>query len=586
MHTMKDEKGIFGKLLSVAGVALVVVGVFVFQNISKADDEGGAPVAGSNVVVTGAEGDEGANDAEGADGASDSENNAGNENTQNNEGEGGTTAAQTYDFAINYYTKDDETENLFTSQVYTGVETEYTFEIVADAPVNAEKGDFIGWVDESGKVYHAGDKVVLKSEKPELNLTARFAFLKTYTLIYYGNGGSNIPGSQTETSYDESYDFVLSTAVPAREGFEFRGWQKDGDDAIYASGAVVKSRLATEPMILKAVWAEIRTFTLIYEGNGGSGVPGVQTCKSASGSCNFVIPEVSPSKNGSQFINWQNAGQGVDTGAEITVTETTTVLVANWSTIFNVKLVYEAKDAKDVPDAQSCETAMETCTFIVPEKEPKKDGYKFLGWRFEDKADMLAKAGDELEVNVGGASEIKVVAVWSRIYTVLNSGEVFGAGERVVIRSVADFGGFKELKIDDMVVPEEYYAITEGGATSVILSNAFSQSLVTGEHAFVVTWEDGEASGIISVTQSEDGSKRFVVVDATATTDGNILMYRPKAGAVSKESNGALDSATDNEESGFDAVRTLIIVAVAAFVVVYIVNRFYVHHKMDFIENL
>ena len=584
---MKDQKGIFGKLLSVAGVALVVVGVFVFQNISRAEDEGGAPAVGSNVVVPEGEGEgEGeGEDGEGTEGDHSAQNGESIEGAQSGENEGGDPIVQTYDYAINYYTKDDETENLFTSQTYTGAETEYVFEVVADTPVDAAKGDFIGWMDEDGKVYHAGDEITLKSEKPELKLTAKFAFLKTYTLIYYGNGGNNIPGAQTETSYEDSYDFVISTAVPVREGFEFRGWQKDGDDTIYAPGSVVKSRLATEPMILKAVWAEIRTFTLIYEGNGGSGVPEVQTCKSASGSCNFVVSEVMPSRNGSQFINWQNAGQGVDAGAEIVATETTTVLVANWSTIFNVKLVYEAKDAKDVPDSQSCETAMETCTFIVPDKEPKKDGYKFLGWRFEDKADMLAKAGDELEVNVGGATEIKVIAVWSRVYAVLNSGEVFGAGERVVIRSVADFSGFKELKIDDMVVPEEYYAITEG-ATSIILSNAFAQSLVTGEHAFVVTWEDGEASGIISVTQSEDGTKRFVIVDATGTIDGNALMYRPKAGAVSKESNGVVDSATGNEESGFDAVRTLIIVAVAAFIVVYIVNRFYVHHKMNFIEEL
>lgn len=63
-------------------------------------------------------------------------------------------------------------------------------------------------------------------------------------------------------------------------------------------------------------------------------------------------------------------------------------------------------------------------------------------------------------------------------------------------------------------------------------------------------------------------------------------MLRPKAGAVSRESIGApVDSAKDNKESDFDAVKTLIIVAVAAFVVIYIVNRFYIRRKMDFIEN-
>ena len=579
---MEEKKGIFYKLLAVVGVVLVAVGVFVFQNVSRAEDEGGTPAVGNNVVVPD-------NEDEGDEVTTDTNvtnNTEGGEDIQNNEDEGGAPVAQTYDYAINYYTKDDETENLFTSQTYTGVETEYIFDIVADAPVDAAKGDFIGWLDEDGKIYHAGDKITLNSEKSELKLIAKFAFLKKYTMIYYANGGVGAPSSQTGESYADDYDFTLSAAVPVRDGFEFKGWQKEGNDTtVYAPGATVKSRSATEPMIMKAVWAEIRTFTLIYEGNGGAGVPAVQTCKSANGSCNFVVSTAAPTKNGNNFAGWLIGDNAVAPGAEITATESITMLVASWSPIYNFKLVYEAKDANDVPDAQSCETAMGTCTFIVPDKEPTKDGYKFLGWRFEDKQDMLAKAGDELVVTVDGPLELKVIAVWSRIYAVLNSGEVFGAGERVVIRSVADFGGFKELKIDEMVIPEEYYSVTEG-ATSVILSNAYAQSLSTGEHAFVVTWEDGEASGIISVNQSEDGSKRFVVVDATGTTDGMGLMYRPKAGAVSKESTGVLDAATGNEESNFDAVRTLVIVAVAAFVVVYIVNRFYVHHKMGFIEEL
>ena len=87
--------------------------------------------------------------------------------------------------------------------------------------------------------------------------------------------------------------------------------------------------------------------------------------------------------------------------------------------------------------------------------------------------------------------------------------------------------------------------------------------------------------------RNEDGTKRFVVVDNNGDSDSVNLMYRPKAGAVSKESTGAAnDGATGNEESNFDAVRTLILVAVATFIVVYIVNRFYVHHKMNFIEEL
>jgi hypothetical protein len=135
-------------------------------------------------------------------------------------------------------------------------------------------------------------------------------------------------------------------------------------------------------------------------------------------------------------------------------------------------------------------------------------------------------------------------------------------------------------------VPAEYYVISEGETTSIVLSNAFSQSLNTGEHAFEIAWEEGKASGVISVSQNEDGSKRFVVVDANGDADTVNLMYRPKAGAVSKEStNAATDAATENNESNFDAIRTLILIAVGTFVVIYIVNRFYIRRKMNFIEE-
>ena len=273
-------------------------------------------------------------------------------------------------------------------------------------------------------------------------------------------------------------------------------------------------------------------------------------------------------------------------GTEITVTETITILVANWNPITVFTLEYVAEGAKDVPDAQKCETFMGTCTFIVPDKEPTKEGHIFRGWRLEGKDDMLAKAGDEIIVGIDGPLSLKINAIWSKIYPVLNSGEVFGVGERIMLRTGADFTTFKEITIDEEPVPEDYFKVSEGGATSVILSNAFSQSLSAGEHAFKITWEDGEANGIISVNQSEDGTKRFVIVDAAGTADGMSLMLRPKAGAVSKESTGVVaDSAKDNSESNFDAVRTLIIAAIAVFATVYAVNRFYIRRKMEFIEE-
>ena len=576
---MSKEKGILGRILSVAGAILVVVGVFVFQGVSSADDSTTPAATGGVELETGA----GAGEAGGESGGE-----ASGESGSETENAGATTpeTPTTYDYAIKYYTVDGEIETLFDSDSYTGVETEYTFAVKDLVPVG--EGDFIAWKDaDSDEYYTAADEIKLTSENPEKKLIAYFAVLKSYALVYDANGGKGAPAAQACESYLPTCDFVISKVAPTRDGYEFKGWQKEDDDMItYAPEASIRSHSSEEPLKVKAVWAEIRTYTLIYEANGGTGAPEALTCKSANGGCTFVVSDVTPTRKDFEFLDWQKGAESVGPGATITVTETTTILVANWNPVTVFTMEYVAEDASNIPEPQKCQTTVGTCTFIVPSTEPAKDGYKFMGWRFDGKEDMLAKVGDEIIVGIDGDLNLKIKAVWSRLYAILNSGEVFGAGERVILRSVAEQGNFKGLTIDSQEVPSEYFSVGFSGPTSVILSNAFAQSLVVGEHAFTITWSDGEASGIISVNQNEDGTKRFVIVDADGNTAAPGLMYRPRSGAISKESSAASnDAATDNGESNMDAIRTLIIIAVVVFVVAYAINRFYVRHKMDFIEN-
>lgn len=589
---MKKEKGILGKLLASVGVLLVVVGVFVFQGITHAED-GVDPTdgEGAGVVVEGAEGEgtEGG-DPEGTNPESTDPEGTDPEGTDPEE-PGGTDEpvepATLHAYIVDYYSNKNDLRPLETQNAASTEDT-YIFTIVNTVPDG--NGRFLGWYDErTKKVYKAGEQIELSSETSSVALVARFEVREGFTLRYNANGGHGAPATQVAESYDGYYDFTVSNVTPIREGFEFRGWAKDGDESqLYQAGNVVKNDNSSEPLTLYAVWAEIKTYTLMYDITGGSGAPEVQACKSATGRCTFVVSSATPSRTGFEFLGWRRGEESLTGGMEIVVTETNTILLADWNPIYTFTLTYTSEEGtKDLPEPQKCETSLGTCTFIVTSKEPTREGYIFLGWRWADKEDMKAKVGDELVVGIDGPTDLKILAVWSKIYTVLNSGEVFGAGERVILRTAGEYHNFQKLVIDSVEVPAEYYAVSEGETTSIVLSNAFAQSLNSGEHAFVITWGNGEASGIISVSQNEDGTKRFVVVDGNSSVDNVNLMYRPKAGAVSKESSGvAEDAATDNKESGFDAVRTLIIVAVAAFVVVYVVNKFYVKRRMDFIENL
>jgi len=576
-HTMEEkEKGILGKLLSLAGAILVVAGVFVFQNASHAEDPVDPASVGGVGVVANPTGDP--------------------EDPEDPEEPETTDPVVANDFSIKYYkaTEYINTEtgaaeiqkNIVFTDALNTQEVEHEFIITSSIPDG--EGTFLAWYDETNdKYYTAGDPVTLTAENPTLELVAKFDLRRTFTLQYDGNGGENIAPPQTcDTNFD-TCEFVISNIIPYRNGYEFRGWQKGDDNSVlYSPGALITHRSALVPLTLKATWAEIKTYTLIYEGNGGSGAPEAQICRSADGFCTFQLSDQTPTRASFEFLDWQNGITSVGPGAELKVTETSTILVANWEPVAVFTLEYVSDDSKDVPEPQKCESSMGTCTFIIPQTEPTREGYRFKGWQLEGKEDMLAQGGDELIVDIEGPLNLRILAVWAKIHTVLNSGEVFGVGERVVLRSSAEYGEFKKLTIDDEEVPAEYYILPEGNATSIILSNAFSQSLTAGEHGFTMYWEHGEADGVISVNQSEDGTKRFVVVDAKGTADGMTLMYRPKAGAVSKESTRAReDAATESSEGNFDAMRTLIFVAVGVFVVIYVVNKFYLRRKMDFIEN-
>lgn len=552
---MKEQKGILGKMLSVTGVILVVVGVFVFQSFSHAEDTTENTGGNGNVGVTiipGASDEEGEEDGEAED-------------------------------CVPVVCEEDDEDC---------VPKECEEECVPVVCEEDDEGCEPKECEEEGEEEECVPVVCEEDDdecEPKECEEEKEKVLQIFTLRYNANGGTGAPSAQVCESYDGECGFVVADSVPVREGYEFRGWAKDGDtNDVYQPRATVVNDDAEEPLTLYAVWAEIKTYTLMYEVNGGSGAPEVQSCKSASGKCSFVVSGVMPTRNGFEFLNWIHGDVTYAGGSEFIATEAVTILIANWNPIYSFSLNYVSDEGtENLPEPQKCETTMGTCTFIVSTKEPTRTGYEFLGWYWEDQPDMRAKAGDELVVGVEGALELKIHAAWSRVYAVLNSGEVFGAGERVILRSAATYEWFKGLSIDSVEVPAEYYTVSEGETTSVVLSNAFSQSLATGEHAFVIDWADGKAGGVISVSQNEDGTKRFVVVDANGNADSINLMYRPKAGAVSKEStSAATDAATENKESGFDAIKVLILVAAGTFVIVFIVNKVYIKKRMNFIDEL
>ena len=120
--------------------------------------------------------------------------------------------------------------------------------------------------------------------------------LNAYTVRYDGNGGSGAPCSQTK-HYGKN--LTLSSAKPTRTGHTFLGWSTDKAAATAeynAGGSFTKNAGAT----LYAVW-KLNTYTVRYDGNGGSGAPSSQTKYYGKG---LTLSSQKPTWDGHTFLGW------------------------------------------------------------------------------------------------------------------------------------------------------------------------------------------------------------------------------------------------------------------------------------------
>ena len=101
----------------------------------------------------------------------------------------------------------------------------------------------------------------------------------SYTLKYSANGGSGAPSTQSATSDKSSHTFTISSSEPTRTGYRFLGWStsSSASSASFSPGGTITLNYAeTNSVTLYAVWKK-RTYTVSYNGNGGSGAPSSQT---------------------------------------------------------------------------------------------------------------------------------------------------------------------------------------------------------------------------------------------------------------------------------------------------------------------
>jgi len=117
-----------------------------------------------------------------------------------------------------------------------------------------------------------------------------------FTVSYNANGGSGAPASQLKTAGEA---LTLSTQVPTRAGYVFRGWalNASASNAAYQPG----DRYTTDSDVtLYAVW-QFDHYVITYNANGGSGAPARQD--KYPGTAIWLSSTV-PTRQGYAFQGW------------------------------------------------------------------------------------------------------------------------------------------------------------------------------------------------------------------------------------------------------------------------------------------
>ena len=206
-----------------------------------------------------------------------------------------------------------------------------------------------------------------------LSLTAN------YTVTFDTNGGSAVE-SQTVAYGGQA----AAPAAPAKPGYTFAGWERDGK--AYDFTAPV-----TANMTLTARWTA-NQYTITFDTDGGSAIePITQDYGTA-----ITAPEA-PTKTGYTFAGWNPVLPAAMPAENLTIT-------AQWSPdIYAITYNLDGGTAFGNPDSYTVESAAITLN------EPTKAGYVFTGW---SGTDLIGEDNLSVTIPAGSTGDRSYTAHW------------------------------------------------------------------------------------------------------------------------------------------------------------------------------
>ena len=225
--------------------------------------------------------------------------------------------------------------------------------------------------------------------------------LATYTVQYDANGGTGAPGNQTKT-YGKT--LTLSSTTPTRTGYTFKGWATSSSGSVvYVSGAsYTKNAVVT----LYAVW-EIKTYSVKYDANGGSGAPPTQTKTYGK---TLTLSNTKPKRTGYTFKGWATSSSGsvaYASGASYTSNSAVT-LYAVWE-IITYTVTYNANGGTLGSVKTQTKNYGETLKLTGT---ATRSNYTFKGWAISKSGSVVYNTGSNYAVD----DDVTLYAVWTSSY--------------------------------------------------------------------------------------------------------------------------------------------------------------------------
>lgn len=239
---------------------------------------------------------------------------------------------------------------------------------------------FNGWTKTQGSSninYSPGDPI---GDDSDVTLYAVWSqnVVKTWSITYNANGGSNAPAKQTA---NVGQSITITYSKPTRSGYTFLGWSTwsgaTEPEAMFTPGY---SYTSDYDLTLYAVWRKNQTtqYSLSFSLQGGNG-----TFNPLYGEYGnrVQIPYTKPTKTGYTFLGWATyvGGNASYQPGEYYTLYGNSTLYAVWkqNVVKTWSIIYDANGGTNAPEKQTANVGQ---SIIITQDKPIRSGYTFLGW--------------------------------------------------------------------------------------------------------------------------------------------------------------------------------------------------------------